>query len=133
MTGKGSRLGAPSFKGYEYKKGQYVALSDADFKHANVKASETHSKSRISRMRTRFRRCISKRLLPGTRQGGQKVYSLLRKTLQATKKVAVATFVMRGRLLAPVAVKERVGKGCGRQRGRVSDGKEAGRGNVQQL
>src|ERR1700684_2445190 len=28
-------------KGYEYKKGQYVALSDADFKHANVKASET--------------------------------------------------------------------------------------------
>ena len=25
-------------KGYEYQKGQYVALSDADFKHANVKA-----------------------------------------------------------------------------------------------
>ena len=28
-------------KGYEYEKGHYVALSDADFKHANVKASET--------------------------------------------------------------------------------------------
>jgi DNA end-binding protein Ku len=28
-------------KGYEYQKGQYVALPDADFKHANVKASET--------------------------------------------------------------------------------------------
>ena len=28
-------------KGYEYKKGEYVALADADFKHANVKASET--------------------------------------------------------------------------------------------
>src|SRR5271167_4556812 len=28
-------------KGYEYKKGQYVALSDVDFKHANVKATET--------------------------------------------------------------------------------------------
>src|SRR6202789_4150444 len=28
-------------KGYEYEKGEYVALSDADFKHANVKASET--------------------------------------------------------------------------------------------
>ena len=27
-------------KGYEYEKGQYVALSEADFKHANVKASE---------------------------------------------------------------------------------------------
>ncbi|MEA3152345.1 MAG: end-binding protein Ku, partial [Gammaproteobacteria bacterium] len=28
-------------KGYEYQKGNFVALSDADFKHANVKASET--------------------------------------------------------------------------------------------
>src|ERR1700692_1047890 len=28
-------------KGYEYKEGEYVALADADFKHANVKASET--------------------------------------------------------------------------------------------
>jgi DNA end-binding protein Ku len=28
-------------KGYEYKKGEFVALTDADFKHANVKASET--------------------------------------------------------------------------------------------
>src|SRR6202020_3021200 len=28
-------------KGYEYKKGEFVALADADFKHANVKASET--------------------------------------------------------------------------------------------
>src|ERR1700727_1531641 len=28
-------------KGYEYEKGQYVALSDADFKRANVTATET--------------------------------------------------------------------------------------------
>src|SRR5271156_666489 len=28
-------------KGYEYQKGHYVALSAEDFKHANVKASET--------------------------------------------------------------------------------------------
>ena len=28
-------------KGYEYKKGEFVALADADFKRANVKASET--------------------------------------------------------------------------------------------
>jgi len=28
-------------KGYEYKKGEFVALANADFKHANVKASET--------------------------------------------------------------------------------------------
>jgi DNA end-binding protein Ku len=28
-------------KGYEYRKGDYVVLTDADFKHANIKASET--------------------------------------------------------------------------------------------
>src|SRR5476649_519960 len=28
-------------KGYEYEKGQYVVLSDEDFKRANVKASRT--------------------------------------------------------------------------------------------
>ena len=28
-------------KGYEYKKGQYVALNDEDFRRANVKASQT--------------------------------------------------------------------------------------------
>ena len=30
-------------KGYEYKKGEYVALSDADFAHANVEATQTIS------------------------------------------------------------------------------------------
>src|SRR5689334_15575027 len=28
-------------KGYQYKKGQYVALNDEDFKRANVKATQT--------------------------------------------------------------------------------------------
>ena len=28
-------------KGYQYKKGEYVALSDEDFRQANVKASQT--------------------------------------------------------------------------------------------
>src|ERR1700721_2876193 len=28
-------------KGYEYKKGEYVALSEEDFRQANVKASQT--------------------------------------------------------------------------------------------
>jgi DNA end-binding protein Ku len=84
-------------KGYEYKKGEYVALSDADFKNANVKASETidiesfTDAAEISPMyyETPYYLAPSK--------GGQKVYSLLRQALQKTKKVAVASFVMRGR------------------------------------
>jgi DNA end-binding protein Ku len=84
-------------KGYEYQKGRYVALSDADFKHANVKASATieivnfTDRARIPSMYfdTPYY------LVPG--KGGEKVYALLHKALQETDKVAVATFVMRGR------------------------------------
>jgi DNA end-binding protein Ku len=84
-------------KGYEYQKGRYVALSDADFKHANVKASETigivnfTDSAQIPSMYfdTPYY------LAPG--KGGEKVYTLLRKALQETDKVALATFVLRGR------------------------------------
>jgi DNA end-binding protein Ku len=84
-------------KGYEYQKGRYVALSDADFKHANVKASET-----IEIVNFTDRAQIPSMyfdtpyyLVP--RKGGEKVHALLRKALRETDKVAVATFVMRGR------------------------------------
>ena len=84
-------------KGYEYQKGNYVALSDADFKHANVKASETIEIANF---------CDAAHISPvyfetpyflAPRKGGEKVYALLRETLRSAKKVAVATFVMRGR------------------------------------
>jgi DNA end-binding protein Ku len=92
-------------KGYEYAKDNYVALSDADFKQANVKASETISISSF---------CDAADISPiyyetpyflAPGKGGQKVYALLRETLHSSRKVAVATFVMRGRqhlcLVAP--------------------------------
>jgi DNA end-binding protein Ku len=97
-------------KGYEYKKGQYVALSDADFKHANVKATETIEIDTFTDaadippmfFETPYY------LAPG--KGGEKVYALLREALRATQKVAVATFVMRGRqhLCAVAAMNERL-------------------------
>jgi DNA end-binding protein Ku len=84
-------------KGYEYEKGRYVALADADFKHANAKASETidianfADASEIPAMYfdTPYYLC--------PRKGGEKVYSLLRQALEATGKLAIGTFVMRGR------------------------------------
>jgi DNA end-binding protein Ku len=84
-------------KGYEYQKGEYVALSEADFKHANVKASETIDISSFTKAsdispvyyQTPYY------LAPG--KGGEKVYALLAETLRSSGKVAVATFVMRGR------------------------------------
>lgn len=84
-------------KGYEFKKGEYVALSEADFKHANVKATETIAISTFCDAGDIPSMYYETPYHLGARQGGQKVYSLLRQALQATKKVAVATFVMRGR------------------------------------
>lgn len=84
-------------KGYEYAKGSFVALNDADFKHANVKASETIDIANF---------CAAAEVPPvyvdtpyylAPAKGGQKVYALLRDALQASGKVAIATFVMRGR------------------------------------
>src|SRR5450432_2517891 len=84
-------------KGYEYKKGDFVALSDADFKHANVEASETieiDTFCDVSQIPAMF---YEKPYYLAPAKGGDKVYSLLRHALEATNKVAVATFVMHQR------------------------------------
>lgn len=84
-------------KGYEFEKGQYVALSDADFRHANVKATETIDISSFtdSAEISPVYYQTPYYLLPS--KGGEKVYALLAAALQSSGRVAVATFVMRGR------------------------------------
>jgi DNA end-binding protein Ku len=84
-------------KGYEYKKGQYVALSDADFKHANIKATETIQVDTFTSASDIPPMFFDTPYYLAPAKGGDKVYALLREALQATGKVAVATFVMRGR------------------------------------
>ena len=84
-------------KGYEYQKGQYVALSDADFKHANVKATQTIEISTFTEASQIPANYFETPYYLGPKKGGEKVYSLLRQALKVSGKVAVATFVMRGR------------------------------------
>lgn len=84
-------------KGYEYKKGQYVALSDADFKHANIKATETIQIETFTSAADIPPMFFETPYYLAPAKGGQKVYALLREALETTRKVAVATFVMRGR------------------------------------
>jgi DNA end-binding protein Ku len=84
-------------KGYEYKKDEYVALADADFKHANVKASETIQIDTFCDGAQIPAMYYDKPYYLAPAKGGEKVYSLLRQALQATDKVAVATFVMHQR------------------------------------
>ena len=84
-------------KGYEYEKGEYVALSDADFQHANIKALETIEIANFTDADDIPAMYFETPYYLSPSKGGQKVYSLLRQAFQATQKVAVATFVMRGR------------------------------------
>jgi DNA end-binding protein Ku len=84
-------------KGYEYKKGAYVVLTDADFKHANVKASETIQVETFCDANAIPYVYYEKPYYLVAAKGGAKVYSLLRQALSATGRVAVATFVMHQR------------------------------------
>jgi DNA end-binding protein Ku len=84
-------------KGYEYAKGQYVALSDSDFKHANVKATETIDIANFTDAAEIPAMYFETPYYLAAQKGGQKVYALLCEALQSSNKVAVATLVMRAR------------------------------------
>ena len=82
-------------KGYEYEKNQYVVLSDEDFRRANVKASRTIDIKAfvpIAEIPAQFYE-TPYYLAPADR--GEKVYALLRETLRASGRVAVAQVVIR--------------------------------------
>lgn len=84
-------------KGFEYEKGEYVVLTDEDFRRANVEASRT-----IDIQTFVPRDAISPYyfdtpyfLVPD--KNGERVYALLREALEQSQKLAVATFVLRSR------------------------------------
>jgi DNA end-binding protein Ku len=84
-------------KGYEYRKGDFVALAESDFKHANVKASETIGIDTFCDAEQIPAMYYEKPYYLAPAKGGDKVYTLLRQALESTGKVAVATFVMHQR------------------------------------
>lgn len=82
-------------KGYEYEKDQYVVLSDEDFRQANVKASRTIDIKAfvpIAEIPAQYYE-TPYYLAPADR--GEKVYALLRETLRATGRIALAQVVIR--------------------------------------
>ncbi|HWG29663.1 MAG TPA: Ku protein, partial [Steroidobacteraceae bacterium] len=84
-------------KGYEYKKGEYVALSDEDFRQANIKASQTLELESFTDAREITPEYYETPYYLAPTKGGEKVYTLLRETLRKSGKVGVGSFVMRGR------------------------------------
>ncbi len=82
-------------KGYEYDKNRYVVLSDEDFRRANVKATQTIDiKAFVPAEEIPAEYYESPYFLAPMRHG-QKVYALLRETLSATGRVAIAQVVIR--------------------------------------
>jgi DNA end-binding protein Ku len=84
-------------KGYQYQKGEYVALSDDDFRQANVKATQTVDIQQFTELENIPPEYFETPYFLSPGKGGAKVYALLREALRKAKKAAVATFVMRGR------------------------------------
>jgi DNA end-binding protein Ku len=84
-------------KGYEYDKGEYVVVTDEDFKQANVEATQTVQIIAFvdAASVVPYYFDTPYYLEPGKR--GEKSYSLLREILRRTQKVAIATVVIRSR------------------------------------
>src|SRR5580765_7609883 len=82
-------------KGYEYEKGQYVVLSDEDFRRANPKASQTIDIQAFVPEGSIPAEFFETPYYIAPSGRGPKVYALLRETLRATKRIAVAQVVMR--------------------------------------
>lgn len=84
-------------KGYEYKKDEYVAVSDADFARANVEASQTISITDFVSAIDVSPIYYDKPYYLAPLKNGERAYVLLREVLRNTGKVGIAKVVIRTR------------------------------------
>jgi len=84
-------------KGYEYEDGDYVVLSKEDFKKANVEKSSTVDILDFVNEDEVDSIFYEKPYYLAPDNNGDKSYALLRDALKKSKKVAIASFVMRSR------------------------------------
>jgi DNA end-binding protein Ku len=82
-------------KGYEYAKGKYIALSDADLKAAELESSKSIEMLDFVKEQEIDPRFFDTPyyLLPD--KGGEKAYALLREALHATGMVGIGKFTLR--------------------------------------
>ena len=84
-------------KGYQYEKGEYVVLTDEDFRRANVEASRTIDIATFVDRDSIAPYYFDTPYFLVPDKNGERVYALLRDALAQSKKLAVATFVLRSR------------------------------------
>ena len=82
-------------KAFEYQRDQYVVLTDQDFEKANPKATQTIDIEDFVEITDVDPLLFATPYYLTPDKTGEKGYVLLRKTLERTKKAAVAQFVMR--------------------------------------
>jgi DNA end-binding protein Ku len=96
-------------KGYEYEKGEYVALTDDDFLKANVKATQSIDLLDFVDGTDISPIYFDKPYYLVPLKNGRRAYTLLRDVMQRSGKVGIATVVIRSRQhLAALLVEEPV-------------------------
>lgn len=96
-------------KGYEYEKGQYAVLSDADFERANVEATHTIEILSFVGAAEISPLYFDKPYYLAPQKNGEKGYALLREVLRRAGRVGIARMVLRSReYLAAVMVHDTV-------------------------
>ena len=95
-------------KGYEYRDGDYIVLTEKDMDELDVKKSKTIDIQQFVDEGDIDIRYFEKPYYLEVVKGGEKAYALLRSALQKSNKLAVATFVMHQR--EHVAVIKPVGR-----------------------
>lgn len=84
-------------KGYEYKKGDYVILDDADFEKADLEKSDSISIDAFVDEEEIDPIYFEKPYYLEPDKGAKKTYALLRDALKKSGKVGIAEFVLRNR------------------------------------
>jgi DNA end-binding protein Ku len=84
-------------KGYQFRKGDYVVVTDADFKRAAPKKTQTVEIVAFIKESEVDAKLLEKPYFLEPVKGAAKAYALLREALRKTDKVAVARYVLRTR------------------------------------
>lgn len=84
-------------RGYEYRKGDFIVLTDDDFKKANVKRTKTIDITQFADEQEIDLIYAERPYYLEPEKGAAKPYALLREALRKSKKVGVAEFVLRNK------------------------------------
>lgn len=95
-------------KGYEHSSGEYVVLTESDFKAANVEATRNMDIEDFVEFASIDPRLIDRPYYLAPQKAGKKAYALLRETLKKSGKAGVGKIVIRTRQhLAAVVARDK--------------------------